>query len=138
MFESKDKSGDNGMGNLKTILDKLTILGAPDAQTQLVEVPEWGGSVFVRSLMGTERDTFENVIAREGVDEAADNFRARLSALCMSDESGERLFSDDDATALGKKSAKALSRVFDVAMELNGMGKEQLDTAEKNSEANPN
>lgn len=120
------------------ILDKLAILAATDFQKELVEVPEWGGSVYVRSLMGTERDTFENVIAREGVDEAADNFRARLSALCMCDEVGKRLFDDADAEALGKKSAKALSRVFDVAMELNGMGGKNLDDAEKKSEANPN
>ena len=44
------------------------------------------------------------------------------------DESGDRIFTDKDITALGKKSAAALDKVFSAARELNGFG----DDIEKN------
>ena len=40
------------------------------------------------------------------------NFRAKLAALIVVDESGSRVFSDEDAAALGQKNAKALDRIF--------------------------
>ncbi len=148
MFDSKKKSDANlekpaevaaeALENLGMILDKLAILGVDDSQVELVEMPEWGGSVYVKALKSADKDAFDNIISREGTDEAASNFRARFAALCVCDEHGTRLFEDEDAEALGKKSASALSRVFDAASKLNGMMDKNLDDAEKNSEANPN
>ena len=45
-----------------TILTRDQILQANDLVTETVEVPEWGGSVFVKSLTGVERDQFEAAI----------------------------------------------------------------------------
>ena len=39
-----------------TLLSKSAILCANDLQTEDVDVPEWGGTVRVRSFTGRERD----------------------------------------------------------------------------------
>jgi hypothetical protein len=51
--------------------------------------------------------------------------------LTVCDASGERLFADSDIALLGRKSARALDRVFSVAQRLNGIGAEQVDAAKK-------
>ena len=110
-----------------TLLTKSAILAANDLKTQDVDVPEWGGAVRVRAFSGRERDAFEaSLIGKEG---RLENVRARLVSLTLCDETGNRLFSDGDITALGGKSAKALDRVFAVSQRLNGIGADQVDAA---------
>ncbi|MFZ2738092.1 MAG: hypothetical protein WBI20_02550 [Burkholderiaceae bacterium] len=115
------------------ILTKESILAADDLPRERVTVPEWGGDVFVRTMTGTERDAFEaSLIGKEsGKEGRLDNVRARLVSLALCSESGERLFDDFEIAALGKKSARALDRVFSVAQRLNGIGTEQVDVAKK-------
>jgi len=61
------------------------------------------------------------------------NMTARLCAICIVDEKGKRVFSDFDAESLGRKSAKALDRIFDVAQRLNGLGADDIKEMAKNS-----
>lgn len=103
-----------------TLLGRDAILGADDLHTQDVDVPEWGGKVRIRTLTGTERDKFESGIHNNGKPNLAD-FRAKLCALCMVGEDGERMFAEKDVKELGKKSSAALSRVADAATKLNGL-----------------
>jgi hypothetical protein len=51
--------------------------------------------------------------------------------LTLCDATGNRLFEDAEITALGRKSALALDRVFAVAQRLNGIGVEQAETSKK-------
>ncbi len=137
------------------MLTKDQILSASDLPTEEVQVPEWGGSVFVRTMNGTERDAFEQDIiaarardaeqneASDGVPNAAKsnselvNIRARLAVKTVVDAQGNRLFTDNDAAALGKKSGKALDRIFDVAQRLSGIGEKDVKELEGNSNAVP-
>lgn len=110
-------------------LSKEAILGADDLPRELVNVPEWGGPVLVRTMSGTDRDAFEaSLLDKEG---RMHNVRARLVALTVCDAQGERLFGDSDLDALGRKSARALDRVFSVAQRLNGIGVQQVDAVKK-------
>lgn len=119
------------------LLNREAILNAQDLPTEVVPVPEWGGDVLVRGLNGTDRDKFEmgSVEMKDGkvVDFKRDNVRARLVGLCIVDEQGNRVFSDADIEALGRKSGTALDRVFDVAQRLSGIGKKAQEEARKNS-----
>ena len=122
-----------------TILTRDQILGAEDLKRELVEVPEWGGSVFVRAMMGTERDSYEESvlqISQNGKGVTAKPIlaamRAKLCARCIVDESGARLFTDEDVDALGTKSAAALDRVFAVAQRLNAIGDKDLEELKGN------
>jgi hypothetical protein len=110
------------------LLNKAAILSAQDLAKELVEVPEWGGSVYVRAMTGAERDAFELSIQGQKLE----NIRARLCAMCMVDESGTRLFGDKEAKELGQKSAAALDRVFAIAQRLNGIGTKDVEALEKN------
>ncbi|WP_461369485.1 hypothetical protein [Candidatus Darwinibacter acetoxidans] len=124
------------MAKLK-ILTRDAILQAEDLPRELVEVPEWGGCVYVRALTGAERDAFEaSVVEQRGKSTKMNlrNIRAKLVALTAVDEEGKRLFTDDDAALLGKKSAAALDRVFDVAQRLSGLKDEDVEELAKNSE----
>ncbi len=112
-------------------LSRDEILSASDLNVEEVDVPEWGGSVLVRTMTGAERDRMES----EFLAERTTNVRARLAAVVLCDEAGRRLFSDQDIALLGAKSGAALDRVFAVAMHLNGMTKRDVDELEKNSEA---
>lgn len=124
------------------LLTRDQILAADDLPRELVEVPEWGGAVLVRTLTGAERDQFEaQVVEMRGRKIKSlnmANLRARLVSLCVVDEKGERLFTDADVKALGGKSAAALQRVFDVASRLSGLGEEDIEELEKNLDAGRN
>ena len=51
------------------VLSRDEILAADDIQIELLEVPEWGGSIFVKGMTGAERDRFEaGVITISGDD----------------------------------------------------------------------
>ena len=105
------------------LLSKEAILAADDLPREIVSVPEWGGQVYVRTMIGTDRDAFEaSLITRDSNtssnDQRMHNVRARLVSLTLCSESGERLFQDGDIDALGRKSARALDRVFAVAQRL--------------------
>jgi hypothetical protein len=114
-----------------TYLSAEQILGADDLSYEDVPVPEWGGTVRVRELPGTERDKFEaQFVGRDGASvraEGLEGFRARLAAAAIVDESGKQLFrSAAETKRLGEKSARALQRVCDVATRLSKMSEEDV------------
>ena len=107
------------------LLTKDQIFNALDLPTKDVAVPEWGGSVRVRTLSGTERDAFESsIMVGRGKDRTVNllNMRAKLVAATVVDDLGCKVFNEGDVKELGKKSSAALDRVFGVAQDLSGLG----------------
>lgn len=100
--------------------------------TQAVEVPQWGKTVYVRTLMGFERDEFDAAIAKDNGAGGMENFRAKLVCACLCDENGARLFTYDDAPALGRKHAGAIRILFEAAERANGMTVASVEAAAKN------
>lgn len=117
------------------ILTKDEILQADDIRKEEVEVPEWGGSVWVKTMSGSERDRFEASIISAKGERNLVNLRAKIVAMSVIDESGKRLFTFEDALELGKKSARALDRVFSVAQRLSGFTPQDVEEMTKNSSA---
>lgn len=113
------------------ILTKDQILQADDKRTERVEVPEWGGTVIVRTLTGTERDLFEESILRDGRRDFK-GIRAKLVALSVVGEDGVRLFTFKEADLLGEKSARALDRLFGVAQRLCGFTEKDMEGLAEN------
>ncbi len=119
------------------MLTKDQILQADDMPTEIVPVPEWDGEVKVRTVTAQEKDAWEESLQKgKGRNIKLDlaNVRAKLVALCVVDDDGNRVFSDGDVLALGRKGAKAISRIYAAASELNGISDEDLETIVKNSE----
>jgi hypothetical protein len=124
----------------KKILSKSEILECQDMRIKVVEVPEWGGSVRLRSLTGAERDAFEATLVKEVDGKRVpdmENLRAKLLAATIVDEDDRQIFNAYDLAALGRKSAVALDRVFAVAQRLNGMSADAVEDAVKNSDSAP-
>ena len=120
-----------------TILTRDQILQANDIITETVSVPEWGGEVLVRGLSGSQRDAFEDAtLEQKGKSRRVNlaNVRARLCAISIVDETGKRMFTDEDVRALGRKSAAALDRVFSAAQRLSGLSDEDVEELAKNSD----
>jgi hypothetical protein len=118
------------------LLTKDQILEASDLKTTEVEVPEWGGSVMVRTMTGSDRDAFEATLITTLEDGTRKpnmaNMRTKLVALTLVGSDGSLLFSVDDVERLALKSAAALERVFDAAQTLNGLGAKAEAEAVKN------
>lgn len=116
-------------------LDRDAILKTNDVRPVKVDVPEWGGHIYVRAMSGLDRDRFEQMIfVGKGEDRRLnDNYRARLVCLTACDANGVRIFREDDVPALGAKSAAALDRVVEAAAQLNGIGEKAVTDAKKPS-----
>jgi len=107
----------------KKVLTKDSILSSKDLKRECVEVPEWGGSVWVQELTGSQRDSVEKDFAAAQQNGAAlVNIRARIATMTCVDDAGNLLFTPADSGKLGGKSAAALDRIFDTARRLSGMG----------------
>lgn len=124
------------MSEQKRFLDKAAILGVRDIVTEDVWVPEWDAWVKVKVMTASERDHFEaSTVTREGKQTTLNmqGIRARLCVLCLVDEAGNRMFSDEDEYALGTKSGAALDRIFAAAQRVNGLRDEDVEALAKNS-----
>jgi len=116
------------------------ILQADDLVTRDVHVPEWNVTLRVKSLTGAERDEFEAGITSIKGDKTNTNLRgmrAKLAIACCVGDDGKPVFKSSDLQALAAKSARALSRIFDVAAELNGLSKSDVEELTGNSEPDP-
>jgi len=119
------------------VLTRDEILQADDLEKRLVEVPEWGGSVWVRALRGDEYDEFqESILEGKGKNRQVNvkNLRAKLVVRSVVNESGERIFDDGDYATVGKKSSAALNRLFVAAQELSAVDDDEVEALVGNSD----
>ena len=110
-------------------LSASQILAANDTKVEPVDVPEWGGTVYVRVLRGTDRDQFEEWVNKEK-DKAV---RCRFLVVSLCDDQGKLLFTPDQVAALGEKSGDVLARVFDKAWDINYLSAKSVDELGKGS-----
>jgi hypothetical protein len=102
------------------------ILAASDIETEAVDVPEWGGKVYIRGLSAVEVDRYNRSLVN--MDQRGnttvgrlDNVRASLVVRCLVDENGERLFEDHQAKQLGAKSSAVIQQLWEVARRVSRM-----------------
>lgn len=112
------------------ILSRDQILNVDDTVYKEVDVPEWGGSIRLRSLTGAQRDKIEqDSVVQRGRKTSMNmvNFRAKIIAASAVDEAGQLLFVEKDVIALGKKAAGVLDRLSEVASKLSGMTEDDIE-----------
>lgn len=115
---------------MKKDLTAEDILKADDLKVEKVFIPEWDGFVYVRSLTGAERDAWEAegyLSKNEKGQPNLYNLRARLVVLCAVDAEGNRLFTKEQAEALGEKNAGALDKIYERAQRLNALRDEDIE-----------
>jgi hypothetical protein len=114
-------------------LSASQILAADDFKIEPVDVPEWGGTVYVRVLRGTDRDQFEESLSKE----KDKPFRCRFLVMTLCDERGSLLFKQEQIAALGEKSSVVLNRVFERAWDINYLSPKSVDELGKDSPSAP-
>ena len=116
-------------------LSRDDIRALDDSVRVPVEIPEWGGVVYVRSMTALERDRFEASLIemRKGKQRLnLDNARARLAVMVCVDEDGKPLFQPSDVGWLAAKNAAALDRIFEVASDLSRLSADDVEELTKN------
>lgn len=118
-------------------LTRDAALAANDAPpNERVDLPEWGGHVFVRMLpLGPrgqwEDECFDTVTGKPRINTRM--MEAKIVVLATCDDSGGLLFSDRDISALCEKSADVVERIALAAMSLNGLSVGDVEDEVKNS-----
>ena len=117
------------------MLTRDKILAAKDTDLFEVDVPEWGGTVLVKPLTGEQRDAFEaSMYDAKTKQILTQNVRARVVAMACVNNKGERLFTNEDVDALGKKSGVALDRIYKMLQGESGLSESAMEKIEGNSE----
>lgn len=98
---------------------------------EVVEVPEWGGTVLVSEMSGEARDRWEQSIIN-GNEVNIKNLRAKLAAATIVNERGALVFKEGDIVELSKQSSVALDRVMIVAQKLNQLFDADIEELAKN------
>jgi len=100
-----------------------------------VEVPEWGGSVFIRPLTIHEQAKLADLgtkYEKSSVVDRMKNCTLRLVQWSVCDEQGNPLFEAGDLEPLMSKAASAFLRLQDAILTLSGLTEESRKELEKN------
>jgi len=125
------------------MLNRDSILNARDFGLKEVEVPEWGGEVYLRKWSAKDRSAY--ISKSVNVDEGGGHvnyetiFDGQVWAVAMSlcDEEGKRLFTDDEIDLLAAKNGDVIQKLCEEVFKLNGLAEKSVEEAAKNSESNP-
>lgn len=113
-------------------------LNHDDCKTEEITLPGYEGSVFIRTIFGPEWSAFEaSLVDEDGKATRLENIHARFAVLVLADESGKRMFQDNQAGSLARKSAATLNFIWDRGRKLNGLDKDAMERLEGNSEETP-
>jgi hypothetical protein len=116
-------------------LSRESILAAQDLQSEDMPVPEWseGATLKVRGISAADFERFQAGLVGFRDDPAkASNIRCRFLVYCLVDDEGKRLFTEEDAAELGRKSPGVIARLYDKAQALSGLGPTVVEDAAKN------
>lgn len=117
-------------------LTKTEIFGSTDRSPELLEVPEWGGDVYIAALPENEwrrlqRETSEAL--KKGEDGSAQEYE--MVVLSVYDAGGVLLFDKGDIKTLGERNHLAIERIVEEIMRVNGLSEKAVKDSEKNFEA---
>jgi len=121
-------------------LTREQIIQARDIQTVEVACPEWADgesatvlvqqpSAGLMEEMGIKVMQYQQA---HGTDSVPPEIRTWFVARTIVDESGARMFSDDDIELLRSKSLAPIQRIFEAGQKLGGLGAEEVDELKKN------
>lgn len=103
---------------------------ASKRKTVTVEVPELEGSFILRALSLAQLDSLK---------EGEANNTAKLLAMAIVDEQGQRLYTtEEDIANLSEMSVSVMQLLSNAATTLNGISKEAVEEASKKSKAGQN
>ncbi len=128
-------------------LSKADILGLNDIEIKEIDVPEWGGSVFIRQLTRGQVDQYFKRRFPKSVSKAGRGMQAQtqseielfghdawLVAQAVCDADGKRLFTNSEIGALNDKNADVIGRLAVEIAEFSGMAQDIKTLEEQEQE----
>ena len=120
------------------------ILNSNDSPRELVKVKEWNIEIEVRGMTGAERTRILDLAQGDGGMNLQMVYPEIVISTAFDAETGEKIFSPEDRTALLSKSANALDALATVGMRLSGflaetsndLGKDSSETVIEDSSSN--
>lgn len=110
------------------------ILAADDLTSEILEIPEWGVTVEVRTpTAGDRARLFKIGTTADGTVDPELLYPMLLVSTVCDPDTHESLFTLDDAEALNAKSGAVVERVANVAMRLSGMTPDAVDEGKGDS-----
>jgi hypothetical protein len=121
-------------------LTRDEILKTNDIQVNEIEVPEWGGSVFIKQLTRAQQDSYLKMQmgkTRMKQDTRAKNQEiigaelyghdAYLCSRGICDENGKAIFKDSDIQSLKKKNGAVIGRIAKEIIAFSDMAGDDID-----------
>ncbi|MCZ2155742.1 MAG: hypothetical protein LC114_17895 [Bryobacterales bacterium] len=118
-------------------LTREQILNVNDIERKEIEIPEWGGTVWIRQLTRGEQDAYlkrqmGGAKVKAGKKDIAGEFDAAsiyghdtwLCSRGICDEEGKPLFNEKDVDALAKKNGTAIGRIAQEIVQFSGMAED--------------
>lgn len=118
-------------------LDKSAFLKPVPVDLVEFEIPELGGSVFIRGMTVVERSKFERQFrTRKGDtnERKMNEIRQRMLIACVCNSDGQQLLNEADVEAIGKQRADIVERLVNAAQIACGMSTDDMEDLVKNSE----
>ena len=120
-----------------TIANRNALLKLCERRYIDLELADAGITVRIQSLSEKEKSTYETrLIAKSGrgiLRERLQDATRRLIALCLVDESNDRIFLDSDVDKIGELDSFVSSKIYDACQEHCGFNKGDIQDAVKNS-----
>lgn len=104
------------------------VLSAADRPVLVLNVPEWGGALRIKTLSQEEREGWEKNYSKDVEDQ---RLCVRYLIAVAVDENDRPLFRADLEDELSRKSGAVIKRIFDAALAHNGMGRNAVADAKK-------
>lgn len=120
------------------ILNRETILAPRKPVIESLEIPEWGGTVYVRVPTPRQLEEFESKSAKlKAAGNLYTGLRARIAILACCDENGAPIFTAADEAALmtGDGNLGPLSKINDWLAPRVGWAADEIEERAKNSQA---
>jgi len=120
---------------MSRILSVEEILAAPDIEERIVECPEWGGSVRVRSFTKLQINRMSEQASVEKRNRQTGQMvkevdSDRLNDLMFREGVVDPTFSDEQMIQLRAKNAAPILRITKAILELSGLGSDSAAQAE--------
>jgi hypothetical protein len=112
------------------------IKNADDGSSTTITIPEWDDVTLrvVSMSAGQRAQIFDAMQANDGNMPLELFWRVSLISCVLDPDTGERVFSSDDADwLLADKSADVIQRISEVCLQVSGMTEDAVDTAGKGS-----
>ena len=111
------------------ILSRQALETINDRKQETVDVPEWGGAVYLRELSAGDHEDLELFMQSSKQDKHPTIYlRTRLVALALVDHEGNRLYKDEDIEILRSKSSTVINRLCAHVVKQNNLGSKAMET----------